>query len=128
MCRQADHVIDVGVVDDTSTKHLVDSGSPAGGSVVVQIMNTVRSLHVHWRANGHRQSKSIPIPTPYNTLEASKTEDLYGSYLSTSLVSSAGAGSYFTRLGFPSQPFGKSTWCTSLMVGDALKANDTSFY
>ena len=124
--RHADHVIDVGVMDDTSTKHLVDTSSPAGGTEIIQIMNTVRALHVHFRDpdTGNRLAQSLSIPTAYNSLSESKTEDLHSSFIHTSLVSALGIGSYFKRLHVDPNIFDDVEWKTLVVIGDALKAND----
>lgn len=125
--REVCHVVNTCIADDTSTKLRAAQSDRA---VVHTIMNTVQNLFVrygHGNDNTADTWESIHLPTPAACLESSRGDALHAAFTSWLVTSLSGPGVHWQRLGCPQDILARSKWSTCILVGDALKANDTAW-
>ena len=118
--RPVVHTVNSIIADDTSTKMKCASSDRA---VVYTVMNAVENLTVRYDAV---EWECQHLPTPVACLESSKGGMLHAAFTSWLVTSLSGLGSHWERLGLHAHDLG-SKWRTCILVGDALKANDSAW-
>ena len=112
------HVLNTCVADDTSTKLKPPNGSR---SIVYTVMNSIQSAQIRFSDGSW---DCLFIPTPVKCLLSGKSSSIHKAFTSWLLVSAAGPGEIWKRLGCPGDMLQKCVWRTTVLIGDALKAND----
>ena len=115
---QIQHVLNVCVADDTSTRLKPPSSSR---SVVYTVMNSVQSAHFRFD-NG--EWECLHIPTPVTCLTSGKSASIHQAFTSWLVVSATGPGEMWSKLDCPNTLLDRCEWKTTILIGDALKAND----
>ena len=114
------HVVNVTTSDDTTTRIRANNGT----SDVTTIMNTTQSTSFRY-ASG--RIESLFFPTPLQVLDSGKGTSIYSAFKSWLLVSASGIGSRLLSLGCLPGISAMARFQTLVLMGDALKANDTAW-
>ncbi|CAE7402212.1 unnamed protein product [Symbiodinium sp. CCMP2592] len=118
------HVLNTVVSDDTTTK-LKAQGRPGfDQSVVYTVMNTSQSLVLRY-ADGATQC--MHMPTPLQILPSGKAKSIHEAFKAWLLITGTGVGGRLLSLQCPANLASQSPWQTLVLMGDALKANNTAW-
>ena len=121
---EVSHFLNCSVADDSSTR-LKAAGVSGGRSIVHTIMNSFQSAHVRFLSG---EWECLHILTPLQILNSGRAEAIHQGFIAWLLSSSGGLGSVWRRLGIPEDLLSHHCkWKTTLMMGDALKANDAAW-
>lgn len=116
-----EHALNTIVADDTSTT-LKAIGS--GRNVVHTVMNTVQALRFRY-SDGDFQC--LHIPTPMRCLTSGKAEAIHAAFSSWLVLTASGLGTIWKHLDCPDKMPWRAKWKTTLLMGDALRANDKAW-
>lgn len=114
------HVLNTCIADDTTTKLKSPTSSQ---SIVYTVMNTVQSAQIRF---ANKEWECLHVPTPIKVLTSGKASSIHRAFTSWLLVSASGAGEMWNKLGCPPTLLDKCVWKTTVLIGDALKANDAA--
>lgn len=117
------HLLNVCTADDTSTRLRAQSGR----SVVYTIMNTFQTAVVNFREDGEHAAACLFVPTPLLVLNSGKASAIHQGFTSWCVATSSGVGAFWRRAGFDARALSSCQWKTTVLMGDALKANDAAW-
>ena len=118
------HFLNCSIADDSSTR-LKAAGAGGGRSVVHTIMNSFQSAHFRFESG---EWDCLHVLTPLQVLGSGRAEAIHQGFTAWLLSSSSGLGCVWRRLGIPEDLLSRHCqWKTTLMMGDALKANDAAW-
>ena len=120
--KPVQHIVNSVIADDTDTR----MRSAGMRSTIHTVCNTVSALHVRYHDPSEaEQWESLNIPTPMLVLAAPKTGDIHAAATACSVVCGHQVGKLMQDFGLAPAAVasGREAFRTSIMVGDALKAN-----
>ena len=118
------HAVNCVVSDDTTTRLKAQGGPGFDQSVVFTIMNTTQNLFLRY-AGG--RTETVHLPTPLEVLPSGTAPHIYEAFRAWLVVSAGGVGTRLLSLGCPAGVTSAAVWKTEVLMGDALKANDTAW-
>ena len=119
--KELGHVVNMITSDDTSTRlrsHRNDTCD------VFTIMNTNQSLFFRYSSG---RCESLCLPSPLQVLPGGKAEHIHAAFKAWLAVSSSGIGPKLLSLQCPADLNGVPKHQTLVLMGDALKANDSAW-
>ena len=121
------HIINTLVADDTDTRMV----GPGPRSTVYTICNTFQCVHVKLSHAELRPDQpvweTLALPTPLLVLEAPRTGNIHAAMTAFSTVCGVGVGSMLQDLGVSRPQLSPAVFQSEVMIGDALKANDSAW-
>ena len=121
------HVLNVNVVDDTSTRFRRETAEP---TVICTVMNVCQSLHIRSNAEGDPKKNcttSVLVPTPLIILEQATASSIFAAFTDVAAVTARGVGKFLQSWGIPKHLLGAARFRTYVFIGDSLKANTAAF-
>ena len=115
------HAVNIIVADDTNTT-LKAMGS--GRNTVHTVMNTVQAVHFRYLDG---ECQCLHVPTPMCCLSSGKALAIHRAFTSWLVLTASGPGMIWKRLGCPDSFLSNTKWRTTLLMGDALRANDKAW-
>lgn len=128
--RDVAHLCCTVIADDTNTKLREQTFEKA---VTFTVMNTVQSVFLRYGPGNQENHddehawQGLFIPSPMQVLQSAKARSLHSSLVSWLVHTSEGMGCQWVRLGASSSLTSRAKWRTTILIGDALKANSAAW-
>jgi hypothetical protein len=120
--KHVQHIVATNIVDDTNMK----IGGEQEPSAVATVMNNLQTINVKFSDPSHG-TVCFQIHQPLMCLENGKAGTMWFAFTSWLLTSSKGVGRHFVKLGLSEDFLHRVPWVATVMIGDALRANDSVF-